>query len=172
MEPIIIEKNKIILLGFSFCGDPFRFSGEWTEENEIGRLWKRFFAYLMNNAEKLKNIRDDRVAYEVHIQNEETTNKGIFEVFVGVEIEDLNDVPYDAVIKILPVAKYAVFKLKGKAIMEDWQSLIFEGWLANSGYDSAHNFGFQLYDERFKGMGNLEESEVDVYIPIKEGHRA
>ena len=32
------EKDQIILLGFSFFGDPFSISGEWTEDNEIGRL--------------------------------------------------------------------------------------------------------------------------------------
>ena len=47
MEPTIIERDKIILVGFSFFGDPFQ-AGEWTEENEIGRLWNRFMAYLNN----------------------------------------------------------------------------------------------------------------------------
>jgi len=46
MEPTMIEKRQMILLGFSFFGDPFKISGGWTEENEIGRLWKRFMAYL------------------------------------------------------------------------------------------------------------------------------
>jgi predicted transcriptional regulator YdeE len=37
MEPVIIEKDQMALLGFSFYGDPFRPSAGWTEENEIGR---------------------------------------------------------------------------------------------------------------------------------------
>jgi hypothetical protein len=46
MEPRIIEKDQIILVGFSFFGDPFATSAGWTEENEIGRVWQRLMAYL------------------------------------------------------------------------------------------------------------------------------
>jgi hypothetical protein len=46
MEPRIVETGQMTLLGFSFFGDPFRFHGGWEEENEIGRLWSRFMAYL------------------------------------------------------------------------------------------------------------------------------
>ena len=42
MEPRIVESERIILVGFSFFGDPFALSAGWTEENEIGRLWQRF----------------------------------------------------------------------------------------------------------------------------------
>ncbi|GEM_PF-3859724 len=41
MEPTIRELDQIILVGFSFFGDPFAESSGWTEENEIGRLWNR-----------------------------------------------------------------------------------------------------------------------------------
>ena len=50
MEPTMIEKRQMMLLGFSFFGDPFKISGGWTEENEIGRLWKRFMASQMKPA--------------------------------------------------------------------------------------------------------------------------
>ena len=48
MEPRLVEADRITLVGFSFFGDPFRMSAGWTEENEIGRLWKRFMAYWMD----------------------------------------------------------------------------------------------------------------------------
>jgi len=44
MEPTIVERNQITLVGFGFFGDPFAASGGWMEENEIGRLWNRFVA--------------------------------------------------------------------------------------------------------------------------------
>ena len=41
-------------------------------------------------------------------------------------------------------------------------------WLPDSGYEEAGKFVFEYYDdERFKGMENLEESELDVWVPIK-----
>ncbi len=46
MEPKITDRERISLAGLSFFGDPFKEKGGWTGENEIGRLWKRFMAYL------------------------------------------------------------------------------------------------------------------------------
>jgi len=45
MEPRTTQGERIVLAGFSFFGDPFAETGYWTEENEIGRLWNRFFRY-------------------------------------------------------------------------------------------------------------------------------
>ena len=45
MEPKIIEKEEIILVGMVSCGDPFKGAGGWSEENEIGKLWERFSTY-------------------------------------------------------------------------------------------------------------------------------
>ena len=44
MEPKIVERERITLVGLSFFGDPFREKGGWTEQNEIGRLWSRFMS--------------------------------------------------------------------------------------------------------------------------------
>ena len=87
MEPKIVEHDEMLLLGFSFFGDPFRSSAGWTEENEIGRLWQRFMAYLAEHRQRIKNVKPEEVAYEVHIQHEETPRTGEYEVFVGVEAE-------------------------------------------------------------------------------------
>jgi len=168
MEPIIVEKGQIILLGFSFFGDPFAESGGWTEENEIGRLWNRFTTYLTNHGDRIKHVKDTEVTYEVHVESEETLIKGHREVFVGVGVEKLEDLPVEMLIKILPPTEYAVFTLKGEQIVSDWSKMIDE-WMIGSGYQSAYNYGFQLYDHRFKGLDSLDESELDVYVPVKRG---
>lgn len=116
MEPTIVERNQIMLVGFSFLGDPFAASGGWTEENEIGRLWNRFVAYVTHHGDRIKHIKDPEVGYEVHITHEETTAKGHYEVFVGVEVAHLEDVPVELSVKILPPTQYAVFTLKGEQI--------------------------------------------------------
>ncbi len=165
MEPRIIEKGQIMLVGFSFFGDPFAESGGWTEENEIGRLWNRFMTYLTDHRDRIKHIKDDAFAYEVHVESEETASKGHREIFIGVEVERL-DVPVEMLVKILPPAQYAVFTLKGEQITSDWSKMIWE-WMPGAGYESAYTFSFQLYDQRFKGLDNLEGSELDVYVPVK-----
>lgn len=166
MEPRIIEKGRIVLVGFSFFGDPFAESSGWTEENEIGRLWNRFTTYLTHHRDCIQHVKDDAVAYEVHVESEETASKGHREVFVGVEVEKLEDVPVEMLVKVFPPTKYAVFTLQGEQIASDWSKMISE-WMLGAGYEFAHEYSFQLYDQRFRGLDNLEESELDVYIPIR-----
>jgi AraC family transcriptional regulator len=167
MEPKIVARGQIILVGFGFFGDPFQFSEGWTEENEIGRLWNRFLAYLARDDARIQHVKNAEVFYEVHIEHEETTSKGHYEVFVGLEVEQLQDVPIEVVVKILPPTEYAVFTLRGEQMASDWSKTIFQTWMPGSGYQAAHKYGFQLYDQRFKGLENLDESALDVYVPIK-----
>jgi AraC family transcriptional regulator len=167
MQPTIVEKGPITLVGLSFYGDPFSVSGGWTEENEIGRLWVRFERYLSQHPDKIKRAKSREVAFEVHIEHEETSSKGLFEIFVGMEVEKLEDVPVELLVKTLPATQYAVFTLKGMQISSDWGRMIYQDWLPQSGYQLAHPFSFQLYDERFKGLDRLEESALDLYMPVK-----
>lgn len=166
METKVIEKDQIILVGFSFFGDPFAESAGWTEENEIGRLWSRFETFLIDRRNSINHLKSAAVAYEVHVESAETASKGHREVFVGMEVEKLEDVPFEMLVKILPPATYVVFTLKGEQIVSDWSRMIQE-WMLEAGYESAHTYGIQRYDERFKGVDNLAESQIEVYVPVK-----
>ena len=165
MQPKIVERGRMILIGLSFFGDPFAASAGWTEENEIGRLWVRFLAYLAEQGDAIQGLTDENVAYEVHIESADTAAKGYREVFVGVEVDRLTDVPVELLVKVLPAATYAVFTLKGEQIASDWSTSMGE-WMRRSLYEPVGNFGFQRYDQRFQGVEDLAASELDVYVPI------
>ena len=165
MKPRIVDREEIILLGFSFFGDPFAESAGWTAENEIGRLSTRFMAYLAENGPRLQHVVSPTYFYEVHIYGEESESIGHFEVFVGIEVEQARDVPVEALIKLLPAARYAVFTLEGEQITSDWP-LAISDTLDQLGYVYAFGYSFQLYDERFKGLDRLDESALDVYVPV------
>lgn len=167
MEPVITQKSEIKIAGMSFFGDPFDTSDVWTEENQIGRLWQRFMGYFQQNADAIKHKTPDNALYEVHIYHPETMEKGLFEVFVGLEVEQLEAVPVDLVVKILPASEYAIFTLTGNQIASDWDMEI-EEWFFRSEYQRNHPFSFQYYDERFKGVENISTSILDVYIPVEE----
>jgi predicted transcriptional regulator YdeE len=94
---------------------------------------------------------------------------GEFEVFAGLEVEALEDVPLELSAKILPPATYAVFTLEGEQINSDWPLMILTEWLPGSGYESDYQYSIQRYDERFKGVHRLDESVVEVYIPLRKG---
>ena len=166
MEPKIIELPEIVLVGFNFYGDPFRLSGGWTEENEIGHLWARFMAYLQKHSDRLPPLKDDRVCYEVHIQHPETAERGEYEVFVGLEVRKLEHLPVELSVKVLPAREYAVFTLKGEQITSDWEQGVVGKWFARSGLHTDESFGFERYDERFKGLDRVEESALEVYVPL------
>jgi predicted transcriptional regulator YdeE len=166
MQPKIVESDQMILVGLGFYGDPFSESAGWTEENEIGRLWNRLMTYLAENPTAIQETIGKDVAYEVHVETTETPSTGYREVFVGVEVERLVDLPVELSAKILPATKYAIFTLKGEQIAGDWSMSIGE-WMLESPYDPVGTYGIQRYDERFRGLDELAASELDIYVPIK-----
>jgi predicted transcriptional regulator YdeE len=166
MQPRITGEMQIILAGMSFFGDPFESRPGWDEENEIGRLWARFIAFVPSLPVGFF-VRPD-TAYEVHLATSETVQKGSFEFFVGMEadLKKIEATPIDLCLKVLPPVCYAVFTFQGEAIASDWEMDI-QKWLRTHEYRSAHAYNFQLYDSRFKGMDRLPESTIDVYVPIE-----
>lgn len=156
------------MAGMSFFGDPFDTHAGWDEDNQIGILWKRLFAYLEHHPEA-KRLLDGSQWYEVHLYGPLTNEKGLLEVFVGVEFDParISELPAELSVKHLPAVQYAVFTLSGSQISGDWEKLIMD-WMPGSGYESGGNYGLQLYDQRFKGVDHLDESVLDVYIPVKK----
>ena len=168
MQPKIIESKPITIVGMSFYGDPFDTHAGWDEDNQIGLLWKRLFAFLKKDA-VFSSLSQSSAWYEVHIHSEETQSKGLFEVFVGVDIDlaRLTELPAQLLVKNLPGTQYAIFTFEGEEISSDWEKIL-ETWMSESGYQSAGTYNFQYYDERFKGLDRISESVLDVYIPIKK----
>ena len=143
MKPQIVDRERIVLAGFSFFGDPFAESGGWTDANEIGRLWHRLFTYLAAHRGSLPQAEDDSLAYEVHVECDETASKGCREVSVGIEVGTLREIPVELLVKVLPPSQYVVFTLQGEQIASDWSRKICD-WMATNGYTAAHRYGFQL----------------------------
>ncbi len=167
MEPVIVEMDTLTLVGFSFFGDPFKLSGGWTEENEIGRLWSRFTGYWGQHRSQVAHVKNEQVTFELHIYHAETPQTGEFEVFAGVQVASPEEVPVQLSTKIVPAGTYAVFTIVGEQILSDWPQLIYGEWMSRLKYEVDHSFSFLRYDERFKGMQQLDESAVDVYIPVR-----
>ncbi len=168
MEPTLIESGPKYLVGFSFFGDPFARSAGWTEENEIGRLWQRFMTHLAQSPCPIGRVKAEGVMYELHVYHAETPRTGEFEVFVGVEVEALEAIAVELSAKILPPATYAVFTLHGEQITSDWARLIYTDWAPGAGYAVVQTHSLQRYDARFKGMAQIADSALEVYIPVRK----
>jgi AraC family transcriptional regulator len=165
MPPRITQKKKIVLVGMDSFGNPYEKAGGWSEQNAIGQLWKRFENFYQNKKDSIKHSVSES-GYELWIDFEgekETKNKYIF---VGVEVEKIEDLPLELVAKILPETRYAVFTLKGQKIKSDLP-LIWKKWLPDAGLETSFDFMIEYYDsQRFKGIDN-PESELDIYVPIQ-----
>lgn len=166
MQPLCIDKPEILLVGLSFYGDPFEVSDPWSEENQIGLTWKRLIAYLDQHSDSIFHRSTPKVFYEVHIYGEETRTTGKFEVFIGAPVERLEMVPVELLVKVLPATKYAVFTLAGEEILSDWENTI-DRWLSEAGLERSLSYSIQYYDERFKGLDRVNESALDVYLPVR-----
>ncbi len=167
LTPVILDPKRLILAGSVFYGDPFHSAKEWTYENEIGLLWTRF----MRLAQKYEFLLGDIAinpgkSYEVHIETTEYQKTRNYYVFVGIEVENDQDLPLEMFIKPLPETKYAVITTTGDD--PERGRWFFNQWLPHSGFVQSYPYIIQGYEEgRYFGLNN-PRSEIDWYIPIRE----
>jgi AraC family transcriptional regulator len=167
MDVRVVKAEEWLVVGMSFYGDPFVEASGWDEGNEIGLLWRRFSAFLAERGDSLRHVPEPGVALEIHISTDETAQKGLFEVFTGVRVTELERVPLECAVKVLPATEYAVFTLYGQEITSDWHQMIYQDWMPSSGYRPSGSYSIQRYDERFKGVDQIAGSVLDVYIPVE-----
>lgn len=164
MRSRILEKKAISLVGMDFFGKPFEKAGGWSEENEIGRLWKRFGKFFDGHKDDIAH-KVSESGWELWAEFEGETEDHY--IFVGVEVEKVEAVPLELVAKVLPATRFAVFTLRGDEFRCNWGPKISSEWLPAAGLTQSHNFIIEHYDcQRFKGLGN-PESELDIYVPVR-----
>jgi AraC family transcriptional regulator len=157
-----------MLAGMVFYGDPFAGAEGWSQENEIGRLWGRFNRFWDAHQADIRHVVKSSVGFEVHVEPAEYAETKCFYVMVGVKISDLQDLPLELSVKVLPAGTYAVFTLRGPEITSNWPDAIYKGWLPESGYEEAHKFTVERYDgDRFKGVDD-PGSELEIWVPVRK----
>ena len=154
MEAKIVQKPEICLVGMVVYSSP--------AEGEFGQTWERFMQY----SEEIPphSNTSDHYGLEFYTKDMEQTGKWFY--MAADPVDNLDSVPIRMVAKRLPASTYAVFTVKGglKKLGEGFR-YAYDTWLPNSGYQVAHPFDFELYqDGRFKG--DEEDSEIDIYIPV------
>jgi predicted transcriptional regulator YdeE len=154
MKYKIEDKSKMILCGYNFYGDPFHSKVGWDSENEIGHTWQRY-QKSCNNSEMLPY-------YELHVYNETTATTGHFEVFVG---QETNFDSISMVQKVIPSRQSCIVTLIGQEIHSDWYKE-FRTMIENQEIVINEDYIIQVYDERFKGMDKIEDSILEVWLPV------
>ena len=164
MKTELTHLDALLLGGVSFYGDPISSKGSWDSENEIGKTCKRFTGFLAENPGRPYSL-NKPVLYEVHIYGSETPSKGYFEVFVGEEVNSAQ-LPVALSTKYIASSDYLKVRLTGKEIVSDWWRELDPIIAAETRIARNGSYIIQAYDERFKGMDRIDDSSLDVFIPI------
>jgi AraC family transcriptional regulator len=151
MEPVIVDKSEMTLVGMVTYGQT---------KNEIVKIWERFDAQI----HRVKNASLE-ARYALIIWNDETEQTGNENIFVGVQVEQVEDLPKEMFVKVLPASQYAKITVKASELDTIW-GLVFGEWLPASNYQDkgyiVESYPADRYDD-----DNLDDSEIDVFIPIR-----
>lgn len=162
MEPRFVTRDEFKVVGLQCISK--------NENDEFGRLWGDFIGRM----DEVKNRVGQCVCYGMcECGPECDPEKGVckceevgYKYTACVEVSDANEVPAGMITETIPAKKYAVFTHKGcLSKLSDTFSQIYQTWLPGSGCELSGSFGFELYDDRFNPIG--ENSEIDIYVPIK-----
>jgi AraC family transcriptional regulator len=155
MEPRITRLEKMSVVGVTAYGEPS--TGIFT------KTWDIFL-----NLEKRFTWKNENVGYGIEFYTDEFFNENKWFYMAAMEVDSLSDIPTTLVGKVILAHTYCVFNCRGGiAELGNVFRYAYDKWIPGSKYEVADCYDFELYDERFKGADN-PETEIDIYIPIKE----
>lgn len=134
--------------------------------DDIFSLWQEFGKKLTY----ITNINQSRRTFGIceYQENGSMANYEMdFSEVIGIEVTSYKNMPDGIVTKTIPAGKFAVFTHKGSLdnMLKTYQ-YIWGTWALLTSEIMDIREDFELYDDRFVGKEN-ENSEVDIYIPIK-----
>ena len=153
--PQLVELPQIVLSGISF------FISDDSKISDLSREWGQFTqeVHSMKN-----NVRPERF-YQVQYWSEKQELYGLY-FFIGAEVNNINEVQSQFVIKIIPNDRYLRFIHKGLANRVGYTyKYIYNQFLPETDYKLTKPFNFEFYGKKFFGPYN-PESESAIYIPI------
>lgn len=154
MEPVIVEKPAIHLVGTSF-------NPEVHGWQFVPSLWYG----LCHRMPEITGLVRPGCSYGYVYASEAMPvgQKGIDTYLAGVEVAGRTPVPEGLSCATIPAGLYAVFTVEGGlGDIARAYGFINEQWLPNSGYDGRCG-AVEVYDERFVPSG---ASRFEIRIPV------
>lgn len=149
MEPEIIEKEEMKFVGPVYYGD--------NSSNEIPEFWGKHFGKVTEISTKKGNG-----CYGVCFHTTDYVEKGLFHYMPAVEVENFSIIPLEAVGKIIPKHKYAVFTHKGKPDnLGETYKYIHGTWFPHKKYEIHEGFDFEHYTQDEHG-----NNVIRIHVPI------
>jgi hypothetical protein len=154
--PSFVDKEEFQVVGVDDIGN--------RETRNPATIWPKFQKLITKVPHK-----DQSHALAISIVTKELADKGENRFIVCNEVSQVENVPEGMISETFPAQKYAVFTLIGRMnnLGESYR-YIYGEWLPNNPNYERVPFGpeFEYYDQRFSL--NSDDSELDLYIPIRE----
>lgn len=146
--------------GFTIVGITVRTSNENGKAvKDIPALWNKFIGGDIKS--KIKNRVDDTI-YALYTDYEGDHTKP-YTTMVGCKVKDLENIPEDLTVKIIPNNTYAKFIAKGgltkNAVYDKWLTI----WEAD--IDRTYTTDIEVYGEKAIDPTN---GEVEIYIAVRK----
>jgi AraC family transcriptional regulator len=155
-EPQKVELKSKLLAGNSI------FVPDTSTGDEISALWQSFF----KESVLITSRKIPEKYYQVQFWSDISELGGLY-FFVGVEIESIENIPPQFVLKEIPESNYLKFVHKGFSNKVGLTyKYIYNQYLPETEYILDKPFNFEYYGEKYQGPFN-PESESEIFIPIQ-----
>jgi len=139
-------------------------------ERKNGKIGK-LFASFADRSDEIRNRVSDH-AHGISIYPEGFSGFEKYEYLTCYRVDSTEEVPEGMTMRHFPSHQYAVVTHRGKLRhLVDSYGYFHSKWLPSSGYAYADQYDVQIYEPRFLGPDN-EESELDIYIPVRRSENA
>ncbi|QWX84168.1 AraC family transcriptional regulator [Cellulophaga sp. HaHaR_3_176] len=145
--------------GFTIVGVTVKTTNENRQAaKDIPMLWNEFM--IDNVKSKIKNKVDDTV-YALYTNYEGDHTKP-YTTMIGCKVENLENIPEELTVKIIPEATYAKFIAKGDLT----KNVVYDKWLTiwNTNLERMFTTDIEVYNEK---AINPKDGEVEIYVAIK-----
>lgn len=158
----IVERPEVALVGIEakttneLEGDP--------DSARIPELWNRFYGTGVPNRVSHKSGDGNLLELYTDYASDET---GEYTVFIGYEVERVDDVPEGLVSRTIPAAKYLVFTSERGPVVESVQAAWRQIWSMSPddlGEKRAFVADFEVFDSR---SADSSDGEVDIYLSVR-----
>lgn len=150
-EPQILSRPAFMAVGLSYHGA--------NENGEIGLLWGDFMSRITEVEHTAGKMETFGLCYSAD-------ENGNFEYVACIEVNQVNQVPQDMVIRFVPECTYAVFTHIGLVTtLGETYDYILNTWFPQSDYVIGDGPDFELYTEEF--FPDNEKARMYIYFPVK-----
>jgi predicted transcriptional regulator YdeE len=156
MQPRSIQTQEINIVGVGVKTNNIQEADSATAQ--VPLAWERFSADKI--ASQVLNPLMPERPLGVYSYHEHEYN-GNYEFVVGLEVEDLTQIPEGLTGVKIPPGEYVIFSVQGKIpniVVYTW-NYIKQYFINNTTYERAYKIDFELYKP---------EDQIDLYVSVRE----